>query len=184
MERILMDTKRKHAEKHLPGVIFLCVMFGKCYCFSAGEAPLTSEDMMSHVTGGLIDVLKRLGELTAVLPISAPLVGALSPRNHQRANSLSLHCTLFQTQGYPLFLGFFLVLQRRSRDPEKCPWGVSAQESASWSNLHLPNLKKQHHCLATKPLGTCSWSAFSWWPCEGEEPGKGSREAMEAASGQ
>ena len=49
-------AQRESAWKASLGWFFLCkafcVMFGKCYYFSAGEAPLKSEDMMSHVTGG------------------------------------------------------------------------------------------------------------------------------------
>lgn len=63
MERILMEHKEKAHEKALPGSIFLCVMLMKCYCFSAGEAPLTSRrhDVTCHLEGLIDDAQKAAG---------------------------------------------------------------------------------------------------------------------------
>lgn len=81
MERILMSTKRKHM-KSLPGSIFpLCDVRNSIFL---SEAPLTSEDMMSHVTEGLIDVLRALGELTvsSSLSLKRSLSGASISYKH------------------------------------------------------------------------------------------------------
>lgn len=80
------------------------------------------------------------------------------------------HCIVHFSKHRLLFLGFFLVLQRHSRDPEKCPRCICSGECIM-EQSEPPNLRRQHHCLATKHLGTCSWSAFSWWPCEAGRAG-------------
>ena len=76
------------------------------------------------------------------------------------------HCIVHFSKHVLLFLGFFPVLQKSSRDPEKCPQCICSRERVM-EQSEPPNLRKKHHCRATKHLGTCSWSTFSWWPCEG-----------------
>lgn len=120
-------AQRESTWKASLGRFFLCVMFGKCYCFSAGEAPLTSEDMMSHVTGGSYWRAQKEAGWThsSSSYLSSSFEWGLI--SGAPASLTVFHCIVHFSKHRLLFLGFFLVLQRRSRDPEKCPWCICSR---------------------------------------------------------
>lgn len=66
------------------------------------------------------------------------------------------HCIVQFSKHVLLFSGFFLVLQRHSRDPEKCPRCICSGESRreSRSNLNLP----------TSGNSTTAWPPSTWGP--------------------
>ena len=107
--------------------------------------------------GGLIDVLgKRLDELTAIFPVSqAPLSGGHT-RSTSVTNSLSLHCTVFKT--CVALLGFLPSSTETQQGPREMPtvYLLRRVMETVTEQSEPPNLRKQHHCLATKHLGTCS----------------------------
>lgn len=182
MQESSWSTKRKHM-KSLPGSDFSSVWCSNAIV-SQRRLLWWSEDMMSHVTGGLIDLLrKRLGELTAVLPgLSSALSGG-SYREHQLP--LTAHCKpyTFQNTGCSSWVSSQFCRSRQG--PREMPM-VYLLKKVHHGAICTSQLKKWKTTLPGQQIklpGTCLWSAFSWWPWRGKSQSKGSREAMEAASG-
>lgn len=142
----------------------------------------TSNHDPTHVLEGLIGGYQKSGWVnssSSSLSLQAPLSGA-HIGSTSVTNSLSLHCTLFKL-GW-LFLGSSWFY-RDAAGTQRSAWWPSAQKVHHGRPTSA--LRNSTTTPATRPLGTCSWSAFSWWPCEGgKSQSKGSREAMESASGQ
>lgn len=133
--------------------------------------------------GGLIDVLgKRLDELTAILPISQAPLSRGHTRSTSVTNSLSLHCTLFKT--HVALLGFLPSSTETQQGPREMPtvyllkreshgaiWTSQPQETAP-----LPGHQAPGDLLLIYFLFMTMW--------RGKSQNKGSREAMQPASGQ